>query len=331
MNYPVKKTCQKAGRFQTGNPTINIKNTSTRVVATEQTLFFMLATVNHRRISLNMMEEELRCPACRNLYNCPVILPCSHSICANCAHNLQTSGLASGQRFCDQTQAQNEYADYPESDRLSACETDSGVSFAGYAASQASSSSTGSTVSTASSGISSGSGHHFPSVDSLRITCPQCHRSIYLDEKGITSFPRNKVVDGIVTRYGQAKSELVNCQLCVGAAAEATSYCEQCDVFYCGACRESCHPSRGPLAKHNLVAPARGKIRTMSRKTPTPSNCEDHKEEGLSMYCVLCKMPVCYLCLNEGKHMNHEVKALGAMAKSQKVSTSVMTPSVTNL
>ena len=276
--------------------------------------FLMLSPVNHQPPNLiTMMEEELRCPACRNLYNCPVILPCSHSICANCAHNLQASGLAAGQRYCDQTHVQTEY-DYPESDRLSACETDSGVSFAGYAASQASSSSSASTTS------SSGNGHHFPSVDALRITCPQCHRSIYLDEKGITSFPRNKVVEAIVTRYGQAKSEVVKCQLCVGSAAEATSYCEQCDVFYCATCRESCHPARGPLAKHNLIAPARGKIKTMSRGSPKPSNCEDHTEEGLSMYCLLCKLPVCYLCLNEGKHMNHEVKALGAMAKCQKVS-----------
>ncbi|EMP26835.1 E3 ubiquitin-protein ligase TRIM9 [Chelonia mydas] len=37
------------------------------------------------------------------------------------------------------------------------------------------------------------------------------------------------------------------------------------------------------------------------------------------MYCVQCKVPVCYQCLEEGKHSSHEVKALGAMWKLHKL------------
>jgi len=34
---------------------------------------------------------------------------------------------------------------------------------------------------------------------------------------------------------------------------------------------------------------------------------------------VFCRVPVCYVCLERGQHSGHEVKALGAMFKEQKV------------
>uniref|UniRef100_A0A3B4AF76 B box-type domain-containing protein n=1 Tax=Periophthalmus magnuspinnatus TaxID=409849 RepID=A0A3B4AF76_9GOBI len=68
----------------------------------------------------------------------------------------------------------------------------------------------------------------------------------------------------------------------------------KCDVFYCDPCR-------------------------LPRKIST---CTEHELENLSMYCVQCKTPVCYQCLEEGKHGTHEVKALGAMWKLHKVRAS---------
>jgi tripartite motif-containing protein 9/67 len=122
----------------------------------------------------------------------------------------------------------------------------------------------------------------------------------------------------VVDRYQQGRAAALKCQLCEKSPKEATVMCEQCDVFYCDACRLRCHPPRGPLAKHRLVPPAQGCIsrRASPRKTST---CTEHELENMSMYCVQCKMPVCYQCLEEGKHGTHEVKALGAMWKLHKV------------
>ncbi|MEQ2212110.1 E3 ubiquitin-protein ligase trim9, partial [Xenoophorus captivus] len=150
------------------------------------------------------------------------------------------------------------------------------------------------------------------------ITCPQCHRSLILDDRGLRGFPKNRVLEGVVDRYQQSKAAALKCQLCEKSPKEATVMCEQCDVFYCDPCRLRCHPPRGPLAKHRLVPPAQGRIsrRASPRKIST---CTEHELENLSMYCVQCKMPVCYQCLEEGKHGTHEVKALGAMWKLHKV------------
>ena len=124
----------------------------------------------------------------------PVILPCSHNICFPCVLSLQVSGTSvlPASNSNDHTQqpgsAQYDYSfDFPEADRLSAfSDGDSGVSFAGgYAPSQASGSSS-------SSGASSGigkNGYAAANPDTMRISCPQCHRAIFLDEKGSEWFP----------------------------------------------------------------------------------------------------------------------------------------------
>uniref|UniRef100_A0A8D2CHP0 Tripartite motif containing 67 n=1 Tax=Sus scrofa TaxID=9823 RepID=A0A8D2CHP0_PIG len=149
-----------------------------------------------------------------------------------------------------------------------------------------------------------------------------------------------------------AAAAVAICQLCDRTPPEpAATLCEQCDVLYCAACQLKCHPSRGPFAKHRLVQPppppapteaasaspgtaqgapsGGGGCRSpggtgagaagggAARKYPT---CPEHDMENYSMYCVSCRTPVCYLCLEEGRHGKHEVKPLGAMWKQHKVS-----------
>ncbi|XP_036916131.1 tripartite motif-containing protein 67 isoform X2 [Sturnira hondurensis] len=146
------------------------------------------------------------------------------------------------------------------------------------------------------------------------------------------------------------------CQLCDRTPPEpAATLCEQCDVLYCSACQLKCHPSRGPFAKHRLVqpppppppAPAEAASASpgaaqgapsggggckspggagagatgggAARKSPT---CPEHDLEHYSMYCVSCRAPVCYLCLEDGRHGQHEAKPLGAVWKQHKAQLS---------
>nr|XP_023404913.1 tripartite motif-containing protein 67 [Loxodonta africana] len=199
------------------------------------------------------------------------------------------------------------------------------------------------------------------SSSSSSITCPQCHRSASLDHRGLRGFQRNRLLEAIVQRYQQgrgavpgasAAAAVAICQLCDRTPPEpAATLCEQCDVLYCAACQLKCHPSRGPFAKHRLVqpppppAPAEAAVvpvgaaqgapsggggckspggpgaagSSAARKFPT---CPEHEMENYSMYCVSCRTPVCYQCLEEGRHAKHEVKPLGAMWKQHKAQLS---------
>uniref|UniRef100_A0A3B3SZK5 Tripartite motif containing 9 n=1 Tax=Paramormyrops kingsleyae TaxID=1676925 RepID=A0A3B3SZK5_9TELE len=276
------------------------------------------------------MEEELKCPVCGSFFREPIILPCSHNICLACARNIlvQTPDTESPQSSRASGSGVSDY-DYLDLDKMSLySEADSGYgSYGGFTSAPTTpcqKSPNG--VRVFPPAVPHPSQHHLlqhpgslhPFPRNSCITCPQCHRSLLLDDRGLRSFPRNRVLEGVVDRYQHSKAAALKCQLCEKSPKEATVMCEQCDVFYCDSCRLRCHPPRGPLAKHRLVPPAQGRIsRRMSpRKTST---CTEHELENLSMYCVQCKTPVCYQCLEEGRHSTHEVKALGAMWKLHKV------------
>ncbi|XP_074076564.1 tripartite motif-containing protein 67 isoform X6 [Macrotis lagotis] len=299
------------------------------------------------------MEEELKCPVCGSLFREPIILPCSHNVCLPCARTIavQTpdseqhlSGGGGGGGGGGGIVGGGDHAD-----KLSLhSETDSG--YGSYTPSLKSpngvrvlpmvpappGSSAAAARGAACSSLSSSS--------SSSITCPQCHRSASLDHRGLRGFQRNRLLEAIVHRYQQSRGSgtgataaaaVAHCQLCDRTPPEpAATLCEQCDVLYCSACQVKCHPSRGPFAKHRLVQPppppqpaasaplgpgAGAAAGTGVRKFPT---CTDHELENYSMYCVSCRTPVCYQCLEEGRHSKHEVKPLGAMWKLHKAQLS---------
>ncbi|KAF6728738.1 E3 ubiquitin-protein ligase TRIM9 [Oryzias melastigma] len=277
---------------------------------------------------MDEMEEELKCPVCGSFYREPIILPCSHNICLACARNIlvQTPEAESPQSSRASGSADYDYLDLDKMSLYS--EADSGYgSYGGFVSAPTTpcqKSPNGVRVFPPAvpqpppqQHLLQPPGSYPPIPRNSCITCPQCHRSLILDERGLRGFPKNRVLEGVVDRYQQSKAAALKCQLCEKSPKEATVMCEQCDVFYCDPCRLRCHPPRGPLAKHRLVPPAQGRIsrRASPRKIST---CTEHELENLSMYCVQCKTPVCYQCLEEGKHGPHEVKALGAMWKLHK-------------
>ncbi|XP_008395486.1 E3 ubiquitin-protein ligase TRIM9 isoform X1 [Poecilia reticulata] len=276
------------------------------------------------------MEEELKCPVCGSFFRDPILLPCSHNVCLLCARNITVQTPDGETPVQSRASGSSDY-DYLDMDKMSLySETDSG--YGSYTPCQ----------------LKSPNGVRvFPPVAQHRncsLTCPLCHRSVSLDERGLRGFPRNRLLEAIVVRYQQtrgipcsASPSAVKCQLCDRNPVVATVMCEQCDVYYCNACQQRCHPSRGPLAKHRLVPPpspnqaaggaasggggcggggAGGRQPVLTaRKAGT---CVDHEAENFSMYCCSCKAPVCMKCLEEGKHAKHDVKPLAVMWKQHK-------------
>ncbi|XP_068110869.1 E3 ubiquitin-protein ligase TRIM9 isoform X4 [Hyperolius riggenbachi] len=268
-------------------------------------------------MGMEEMEEELKCPVCGSLYREPLLLPCSHSLCLACARNILVHTPES-----PHSRRSSDY-DYLDLDKLSLySEADSGYgSYGGFCSAPTTpcqkSPATGVRVFPPPAPPACGALLPAPLPPGQSLTCPQCHRSLLLDERGLRGFPANRVLQGVIERYQQSKAAALRCQLCEKSPQEATIMCEQCDVFYCEPCRLRCHPPRGPLAKHRLLPPAQGRVsrRLSPRKIST---CTEHELENHSMYCLPCQLPVCYQCLEEGSHSSHEVKALGAMWKLHK-------------
>lgn len=157
------------------------------------------------------------------------------------------------------------------------------------------------------------------------LPCPQCKRMIYMDETGVNSLTKNTCLENIVERYCESKKLSLKCQMCPPGEAErdALFMCEQCEVYYCDQCRELCHPMRGPLAKHSLVAPKFGRELVRQKNRSRESKCSDHSSENVTLYCLLCKCACCHLCVTESVHINHQTQPINLFCKSQKVNATL--------
>ena len=118
---------------------------------------------------------------------------------------------------------------------------------------------------------------------------------------------------------GETPEEPLLCQFCEDYSPQrATLSCNECTFMYCGTCFDACHPSKGPLADHSIGPPV---ARPVKRKE-TSLQCQQHTDEKLALYCVDCKMPVCYLCKEYGKHKGHKVELLEPIFRNSKVKSS---------
>ena len=176
---------------------------------------------------------------------------------------------------------------------------------------------------------------------------------IYMSDTGVDSLTKNTCLENIVERYSESKKLTIKCQMCPPSSMlyssshscdqdqqlhspsddhhshhdqsatgerDAVTMCEQCEIYYCEECRESCHPMRGPLMKHTLVAPKLGRDLIKRKNRIKESKCSDHLNEFVSLYCLVCKSSCCSLCVNDSVHMNHQMQQINIFAKSQKVS-----------
>lgn len=294
------------------------------------------------------MEDELRCPTCKQLFANPVLLPCYHAICLACALESQvpsattisnTNPISGGSNSVGpisggntiitsaQVHAPHNHHQHHQHHQSTSSSVSTGSSSAAESVSSdqdqadkvsiLSEADSGVVCCTSRPGSYAGTpnlqGLLFPPSGGivLSLACPLCRKIVFFDETGARNLPSYRIMESIIDRF--CEREALRCQMCESEPPKvATVVCEQCEIRYCDGCRELCHPARGPLAKHNLTKP-RGPLHLRE------SQCSEHNEL-LTMYCLTCKIPTCQLCFNENRHNSHDVQQISSMCKSQKVS-----------
>jgi len=175
-------------------------------------------TARRRTAGASAMEDELRCPCCKELFVEPVLLPCWHALCLACAVNLQAPPDSPPESTADSSNAPGSDQ---EADKLSILsETDSGV----VCSSTSTSSRPGSYVGTP------GNGGFPPSGGTLCLSCPICQKTVYFDEGGAHNLPKYRAMQHIVDKYQESRNSRLQCQMCEGEPRDATVACEQCEV-----------------------------------------------------------------------------------------------------
>ncbi|XP_063310168.1 E3 ubiquitin-protein ligase TRIM36 isoform X2 [Pelobates fuscus] len=248
-------------------------------------------------VTIKNIERELICPACKELYTHPLILPCQHSICHKCVKELLFMTLE------DSTDVSSE-ASTPGSPRgrmqsPSVERIDRLLRSASYRSSL--------TL------RSRGSKRNSLTPRMTTLSCPGCLHDIDLGERGISGLFRNFTLETIVERYRQAAraATAIMCDYCKPPAQESTKSCMDCNASFCNECFKVNHPWGTIKAQHEYVGPT-------TNFRPKVLMCPEHEMEKVNMYCEICRRPVCHLCKLAGSHANHRVTTMSNAYKTLK-------------
>uniref|UniRef100_A0A8D1MFC8 Tripartite motif containing 36 n=1 Tax=Sus scrofa TaxID=9823 RepID=A0A8D1MFC8_PIG len=246
-------------------------------------------------VTIKNIERELICPACKELFTHPLILPCQHSICHKCVKELllmlddsfnevgsDNSNQSSPRiRLPSPSMDKIDRISRPASQRRS-------LGWRGWKRNSLTPRTT-----------------TFP--------CPGCEHDVDLGERGINGLFRNFTLETIVERYRQAAraATAIMCDLCKPPPQESTKSCMDCSASYCNECFKIYHPWGTIKAQHEYVGPT-------TNFRPKILMCPEHETERINMYCELCRRPVCHLCKLGGNHSNHRVTTMSSAYKTLK-------------
>ncbi|KAG7315769.1 hypothetical protein KOW79_020635 [Hemibagrus wyckioides] len=222
---------------------------------------------------METLESELTCPICLELFEDPLLLPCAHSLCFNCARRILVSHCTSG-----------EPADAICAFQCPTCR---------YA-------------------ISLNPQHGLDALKRNvtlqniidRVQRASTSATLLLSSSGHSS-PGDSPLGAMTTATAPSSpTELVQCQFCEQEPPQcAVKTCVTCEVSYCEECLRATHPNKKPFTGHRLIEP-------LPDSHLRGLQCLEHEEEKVNMYCVTDEQLICSLCKLVGRHRDHQVAAL---------------------
>ncbi|XP_074668892.1 E3 ubiquitin-protein ligase TRIM36 isoform X3 [Strix aluco] len=252
---------------------------------------YILDLLKREKVTIKGIERELICPACKELFTHPLILPCQHNVCHKCVKEIL---FAFEDCFADGGSESSNQSSPRIKISSSSMDRIDRVSRSGF-------------------GVYTGRKRNSLTPRSSLFPCPGCQRDIDLGERGINGLFRNFTLETIVERYRQAARAAIAimCDFCKPPPQESTKSCMDCSASYCNECFKIHHPWGTAKAQHEYVGPT-------TNFRPKILMCPEHEMERVNMYCEICRRPVCHLCKLGGCHANHRVTTMSTAYKTLK-------------
>ena len=236
---------------------------------------------------METLESELTCPICLELFEDPLLLPCAHSLCFNCAHRILVSHCASNEPVQSIGAFQCPTCRYVISlspqrglDGLKRNVTLQNI------------------------------------IDRVqRASSSHSSNALLLPPSG----PSSPAEDGryplpLAAMTTMPLPEPIQCQFCEqDPPQDAVKTCVTCEVSYCEECLRATHPNKKPFTGHRLIEP-------LPDSHLRGLQCLEHEDEKVNMYCVTDEQLICSLCKLVGRHRDHQVAALNDRYEKLKVS-----------
>lgn len=145
---------------------------------------------------------------------------------------------------------------------------------------------------------------NFSLTDALvqSVICPTCkfHHTL---TTGPSSLPSNTIINNQLTNSGG-----VLCDLCAYDVI-ATGFCNNCNKNVCPLCWDS-HLRQRMTSAHKIVNSLQAKM-----KTKTPTNCVQHNDYPISMFCLSCSQKICRKCYFD-QHQGHNCEHIDILSRT---------------
>uniref|UniRef100_A0A3Q2Q6Q7 Midline 2 n=1 Tax=Fundulus heteroclitus TaxID=8078 RepID=A0A3Q2Q6Q7_FUNHE len=283
---------------------------------------------------METLESELTCPICLELFEDPLLLPCAHSLCFNCAHRILVSHCSTSkplesisafqcptcryvitlnhrgleglkrnvtlQNIIDRFQkASLSSPNSPTESRRLQTQRPYTATISGTIAGTIGGGGGGG------GGTGGGSARGSPATSSH--SHPHATHTNHANHTNANHSP------GIVAKM----EPRISCQFCEqDPPREAVKTCVTCEVSYCDRCLRATHPNKKPFTSHRLVEPVPDThLRGLT--------CLEHENEKVNMYCLVDDQLICALCKLVGRHRDHQVSSLTDRFDKLKVNTAM--------
>ncbi|XP_030001523.1 probable E3 ubiquitin-protein ligase MID2 isoform X2 [Sphaeramia orbicularis] len=266
---------------------------------------------------METLESELTCPICLELFEDPLLLPCAHSLCFNCAHRILVSHCSTSKPLESISAFQCPTCRYVITlnhrgleglkrnvtlqniiDRFQKASLSGPNSPTESRRLQPQRPYTGTISGTIAGTIGGGSGTSGSSARGSPATSSHSHP--HANHANHTNHTNANHSPAVVAKMDPR----ISCQFCEqDPPREAVKTCVTCEVSYCDRCLRATHPNKKPFTSHRLVEPVPDThIRGLT--------CLEHENEKVNMYCLVDDQLICALCKLVGRHREHQVSSL---------------------
>ncbi|XP_051275485.1 probable E3 ubiquitin-protein ligase MID2 isoform X3 [Dicentrarchus labrax] len=279
---------------------------------------------------METLESELTCPICLELFEDPLLLPCAHSLCFNCAHRILVSHCSTSKPLESISAFQCPTCRYVITlnhrgleglkrnvtlqniiDRFQKASLSGPNSPTESRRLQPQRPYTATISGTIAGTIGGGGGTSGSSARGSPATSSHSHP--HANHTNHTNHTNANHSPAVVAKMDPR----ISCQFCEqDPPREAVKTCVTCEVSYCDRCLRATHPNKKPFTSHRLVEPVPDThIRGLT--------CLEHENEKVNMYCLVDDQLICALCKLVGRHREHQVSSLTERFDKLKVNTAM--------